>query len=144
MKSFLTGLILVLVALVFAESVDDGLTAYYEFEGNGSDSSGRDNLIGSLPFSLSCWIRFDPEKVFLDDPPTLLVIMEQSNFWGSNPALYVRYRSNSNTCRFEFFSDLSSHQTVASQEFTIDPNACYLITGGLGMLGRQAARDLAK
>ena len=29
-------------------------------------------------------------------------------------------------------------------EFTVDPDACYLITGGLGMLGRQAARWLAR
>ncbi len=31
-----------------------------------------------------------------------------------------------------------------ASEFAVDPDACYLITGGLGMLGRQAARWLAR
>ncbi len=34
--------------------------------------------------------------------------------------------------------------TPAESEFSVDPEGCYLITGGLGMLGRQAAKWLAR
>lgn len=162
MKTILTGLVLLFVALVYAESLDDGLIAYYEFEGNGNDSSGNGNhltlagypnywegiignaiefdgiddsavihqaLTSTLPFTWSCWILFDPNKVFVDDPPFLLLLIEQSSFWGSNPAFYVQFKTESGSCVFLFFSDLSSHEEVASQEFIIDPNSWYHLVG---------------